>query len=245
MELVQNLVEYYDELYPVTDVQKKFYEDLLNSYPLPVKFLSIGCGTGVLENKLAKETTDVTGLETIKELLESASRKRRNQLMAIRFFQMSTIEMVRFLGKGFYNVISCLNNRIIFIHDNTLMRKFFFDCKQLIADNGCLIIGLSNYNIFNVEKQSEILLLEISSMRIKMKSKIYLGDNGKKYLTENLETASNKILPVYKDVEILPITKEQIIDFAKEAQFKEVKFYSGFDLVEATEDSQNLICIIK
>src|SRR5574344_1821611 len=144
MESVQNLVEYYDELYPVTDVQKKFYEDLMEKYSKPVRFLNIGCATGVLENRLAKQTTDVTGLETVKEFLDSASRKRRNQLMAIRFFQMSTIEMSRFLGKKFYQVISCLNDRITFIHDRTLMRKFFFDCKQLVADDGCLVLGITN-----------------------------------------------------------------------------------------------------
>ena len=101
MESIQNLVEYYDELYPVTPETFSFYDSLIEDYPKPVKFLNVGCGTGVLEYRLSKSTTDVTGLETIKELLESASRKHRNQLMALRFFKMSTIEMVRFLGKGF------------------------------------------------------------------------------------------------------------------------------------------------
>ena len=105
MEAIQNLVEYYDELYPVSAEQFDFYKSLLQEYSKPVKFLGIGCGTGVLESRLAKEITDVTGLETIKELLDSATRKHRTQLMSIRFFKMSTIEMARFLGKKFYNVI--------------------------------------------------------------------------------------------------------------------------------------------
>ena len=73
MELIQNVIEYYDELYPVTDVQKKFYADLMKQYTIPVKFLRIGCGTGYFEHLLAREGHDVTGLETSKEMLESAN----------------------------------------------------------------------------------------------------------------------------------------------------------------------------
>ena len=139
MNAVQNVIEYYDELYPVTEIQKKFYSSQIDSYTKPVKLLRVGCGTGYLEHLLAREGHDVTGLETSKEMLESANLKRRNQLMSIRFFQMTTLEMTRFLGKGFYNIISCLNDRIIYIHDATLIRKFFFDCKQLLKEDGKLV----------------------------------------------------------------------------------------------------------
>jgi len=99
MESIKNLVEYYDELYPVTLAQQTFYETLIQKYPHPAKLLSIGCGTGVLCHRLARNSVDVTGLETLRELLESANLKYRNQLMSVRYFQMSTLEMTHFLGK--------------------------------------------------------------------------------------------------------------------------------------------------
>ena len=176
MEAIQNLVEYYDELFPVTQAQYDFYTGLMEEFQKPVKFLTIGCGTGVMENYLAKQMTDVTGLETIKDLLESATRKHRTQLMSLRFFKMSTIEMVRFLGKNFYNVISCLNDRIIFIHDKILLRKFFFDCKQLLAKDGKIILQLSNYNLY--KNKSSSVMPEISSVRVSLSSKLeYVNDD--------------------------------------------------------------------
>ena len=144
MEIIQNIIEYYDELYPVTEAQKKFYREQLRNYPDPAKLLRVGCGTGLFEHLLAREGKDVTGIESFQEMLRSANLRRRNQLMSIRFFQMSYLDMARFLGKGFYNLISILDDRIIFIHDKTLLRKFFFDCKQLLAQDGCLIISLYN-----------------------------------------------------------------------------------------------------
>lgn len=243
MENIDNLVEYYDELYPVTQEQFDFYNSLVDEFQKPVRFLNIGCGTGVLENKLAKDVTDVTGLETIKELLESASRKHRNQLMAVRFFQMSTIEMVRFLGKGFYNVISCLNDRVIFIHDKVLLRKFFFDCKQLLVENGMIVLQLTNYNLY--KKSKAVNLPEKSSMRVKLSRKIEPSDGEDYLLTSGIETGNGKKIPVYDKVSVYPVLKSEIIDFAKEAGFTKIDFYSDYKKTPASDSSESLVVIIR
>ncbi|MBQ0002704.1 MAG: methyltransferase domain-containing protein [Treponema sp.] len=243
METITNLVEYYDELYPVTQEQFDFYNSILETFSKPVRFLNVGCGTGILENRLAKDMTDVTGLETIKELLESAARKRRNQLMAVRFFQMSTIEMVRFLGKGFYNVISCLNDRIIFIHDKVLLRKFFFDCKQLLVENGIIVLQLSNYNLF--KKNQPVNLPKKNSIRVSLSSKIEPADDGEYFLTSDIETGNGKKLPVYDRVKVYPVVQSEIADFAKEAGFNSVEFYSDYKKTPASESSESLVVIIR
>mgnify|MGYP002509338339 CR=1 FL=1 len=53
-ENMMNLIEYYDELYPSDETQRKFFIDLLSNYQAPSKFLRVGCGTGNLESFLAK-----------------------------------------------------------------------------------------------------------------------------------------------------------------------------------------------
>lgn len=244
METITNLVEYYDELYPVTQEQFDFYNSISEAFPKPVRFLNVGCGTGVLENRLAKDMTDVTGLETIKDLLESAARKHRNQLMAVRFFQMSTIEMVRFLGKKFYNVISCLNDRIIFIHDKVLLRKFFFDCKQLLVDDGIIILQLTNYDLY--KKPQPVKLPEKNSIRVTLSSKIEPSADGEDYLlTSSIETGNGKRLPVYDKTSVYPILKSEIVDFAKEAGFTKIDFYSDYKKTPATDSSESLVVIIR
>lgn len=243
MESMQNLVEYYDELYPVTKEQYDFYADLMEQFTKPVKFLTIGCGTGVMENYLAKQMTDVTGLETIKELLESATRKHRNQLMALRFFKMSTIEMVRFLGKNFYNVISCLNDRIIFIHDRTLLRKFFFDCKQLLAEKGMIVLQLANYKLY--KSKSSCILPEIERIRVSLSSKLEYSSDEEYLLSRNIKTGNGKILPVYQKTSVYPVTTSEIEDFAKEAGFTSFEYFADFKRNPFTEQSPSMVVIIK
>ncbi|MCK9169787.1 MAG: class I SAM-dependent methyltransferase [Treponema sp.] len=243
MEYIQNVAEYYDELYPVTDTQKKFYANIKKSYPMPVKFLQIGCGTGALEHVLAQDGSDVTGLEVSKELIAAASLRKRTQLTAVRFFQLSTLDMTRFLGKGFYNVISCLNSRIIFIHDRTLLKKFFFDSKTLLSKNGTLVLSLLN---FHHAEQSEVTQLpELSSIRVKMISSLKKNGANLMYLNQQIETGNGKILKVMDNEEIYPLMKEEIVKFGKEAGFAEFYFYDSFNMDEYTNKGNMLICVMK
>lgn len=242
MELYENIAEYFDELYPVGDELKKFYEEETKTFDAPVKYLGIGCGIGTFEHYLAKGNSDVTGLETVTSLLESANRKRRTQLMALRFFQMSSLEMCRFLGKGFYNVISILHNRIIFTHDTTLMSKLFYDCRQLLSPNGKLIISLPNFEKFNSEPVAKLPVRE--SIRVRLFSKIKTMSDGRKIMHQELETGNGKHLIVTEDAEIMPLTKNQIEQYAKEVGFTKFTFYGDFSRGEFTKDSDQLIVVI-
>ena len=241
MDFLHNIIEYYDELYPVTEEQKKLYKELTKGL-LPAKILRIGCATGGFEHWLAKEGHDVTGIETSREMLEIANRRRRMPNTAIRFFQMSTIEMTRFLGKGFYNVISCLSDRIIFIHDKTLMRKFFYDCKLLLAEGGHLVIQLSNYSVFNSKPMAKLPTQE--SIRVKLYTQLWTGDDGNYTLQQDLEHCGSKLVPVLKDVAVLPVTVDQIKSYAEEAGFTNIGLYSGYDKEPLKDDSPTIVCIL-
>lgn len=239
MEIIQNLIEYYDELYPVSDSQKKFYNDLCDRYSKPVKFLRVGCGAGLFEHTLAREGHDVTGIETYPEILRSANLRRRNQLMSIRFFQMSYLDMTRFLGKNFYNIISCLEDRIIFIHDKTLLRKFFFDCYQLLTKDGILILNLYNYSVYNKAPVSKLPVRE--SLRSKLLTEINYKEDGKPVLFQNVETGNGKLLPIHEDTPVYPILPQEIETFAMEAGFKSIKFYADWNRNPFTGKEESLV----
>lgn len=243
METIQNIVEYYEELFPVTEEQRKFFDELLKTYSAPAKLLRIGCGTGQYEHQLSKNGADVTGLETSRELLDSANRRRRTQLMSIRFFQMTALEMTRFLGKGFYNVISCLESRIIFVHDYTLMRKFFYDCKQLLAPNGSLVLSLINFNA--IEPAPTIHLPARESIRAKLFTDIITADSEDVFLNMNVENSVGKLLPVLERERIYPLIKEEIEDFARESGFNHLEFYSDFAKNPLTDNSPNVVCVLR
>ena len=241
MEYINNINEYYDELFSVTMPQKKMYEDLTKDY-MPAKVLRVGCGTGSLEHWMSKNGHDVTGIEMNQEMLETANRRRRFPNMALRFFQMSSLEMVRFLGKGFYNVISSLNDDLIFRNDEILIKKFFFDCKTLLAEKGTLVLQITNFDKYNLEEDFKLSNKE--SIRSKLYTKISYRD-GKHFLSQNLEHYGKKPVSVLRDIEIFPLGKADIERFAKEAGFSDIQFYGDWDLSPLTENSNNIVAMLR
>ena len=242
MEILENIVEYYDEIYPVTPEQKAFFAVESSNFSSPVRLLRVGCATGSFEHQLAKEGCDVTGIENIDELLESANRKRRTQLMSIRFFKMSPLEMSRFLGKGFYNVISILDDRIIFIHDPVLLKKFFYDCKQLLTKNGKLILSLLNYEKYCSD--TEVELPDIKTLRTTMYSRIVTEANGSKTLDQQIETSSGRVVDVTIAAPVYPLTKSEVERLAKDAGFRTAAFYADFARSPFTPDSDRLVAVL-
>lgn len=245
MKLNENIVEYYEELYPVSDSVKEFYAREALEYSKPVKYLSVGCGTGSFEYFLSKNGADVTGLEVENSFLESANRKKCSQLLSMRFFQMTPFEMGQYLGKKFYNIISILNDRILFFHDSVLMERFFCDCRQLLSDGGKLIISLPNFMKFQFHGECRIQLPVRESMRARLFSLFFSDGSGTYYIKQNLETGNGKILSIVDGSKIFPLTKNHIEIFAAQSGFQTIHFYSDFSAREFTEDSDSLVAVLE
>lgn len=243
MEFLNNLIEYYDELYPVSKEQKNFYSNILKEIKMPAKMLGISCSIGSFEHYLARLGNDVTGIEDSKELLESANRKRRMPNTAIRFFQMSTLEMSRFLGQNFYDVISCLNSRIIFIHDKTLLKKFFSDCKSLLTKNGILVLQLGNFINFNATDTFQIPVHK--SIRVNLISEITKDSSEEVFLSQKLDRNNGQFIQILKNEPITPLTPDMITEYAKLAGFNSIIFTNAWTQESLDESTDNIVCVLR
>lgn len=242
MEMEESFVEYYDELYPIEKGQKEMFMSLIREFPSPTRILRVGCGTGLFEHQLAREGLDATGLDDIPALLHSANLRRRTQLMTIRFFEMSYLDMARFLGKGFYNIISCIDDRILFIHDKTLLRKFFFDSKQLLSSKGILVLESVNIKAFGNDE--ELTLPDRKSIRASLYSYVD-RENGNTYYSQDLETGNGKIITIREHEKIHELTAEEIQEFASEAGFSSVELMSDYTGNPFTPESKKIVAVLR
>ncbi len=242
MKFIRNLLEYYDELFGFSPEQKVFYNEFVKGTSCPVHFLGIGCGTGLLESTLAKKGSDVTGIENCEELLRLAVSRRRTQLMSLRFFKMEAWEMTHFLAKGFYDVISVLNGRIMFIGGKDEIKKFFIDSKKLLAPGGTLVIQSVN---FEERKEEELIQLpEKQSLRVRLFSEI-TGSSNRKTISVNLENGSGRVLPILSGESIYPLLPQEIEDFAEEAGFESAEFYSDYKKTPFTGKEEDFVVLLR
>ena len=240
MDYFENFVEYYDELFPISESKKKFYESLQADSFSPIRSLHLGSGTGILEHHLAQRGFDITGIEISQPLIDSACLKRRTQLMALRFFKLSTLDIGNVLGKNFFNVISTLNDRIIFLRKKEYLENLFSQCKELLTNNGIFII-----ETFNYEKILNTNISEITreSIRTKFKTKIR-KNNEEIFISQIIETPNGKSNVISNEINVHIPTIKEIEELSKKYNYSKIEFFEDFEGTPFTKDSEALICIL-
>ena len=123
----------------------------------------------------------------------------------------------------------------------TLLAKFFYDCKQLLSDEGKLIIALPNFA--KKINSKEILIPIREGFRAKLKSKIFVKDENH-MLTADIETSNEKFFSIAKEKKVYLLTANEIQELANKAGFRKCKFYEDFNMSEYTENSEELIAVI-
>ena len=217
MESLENIVEYYDELYPVSDGQKSFFGTLLQHYEAPARLLRINCASGAFEHALARDGYDVTGTDASRDFIDTAVRRKRIPNADVRFFQMTPSEIGRFLAKSFYQCLYMLEDALYFIGDKILFRKFFFDCRKLLTPGGSLVLHMPGFPQVR------------ESIRVKLLSVLKKDDDGTLLLSQHLEREGEKFIPVRTDVPVYMPPADETERFAKEAGFDSVDFYTDWE----------------
>jgi SAM-dependent methyltransferase len=243
------IIEYYDELFPTDSAARQFLLDVIESRkestggkPAPMsRYLGIGCATGNLENALAQAGIDVTGIDRNPEMIETAKRRMKRSVSTNRFFEMSTLDMPRYLKDGSFNLIGCLDNLLPSIGDETLLRKFFHDARKLLAKNGAFVIEVLNLDKY--ESNKAVLLPPRGSVRVRLNESWLPLGGGKFELGLALELGSGKAIRLKKGLEYFAVGSEKLEAYAREAGFTECARYADFSKAAWTTESPRTIIV--
>ena len=66
----------------------------------------------------------------------------------------------------------------------------------------------------------------------------------KAIITQTIETYSKKI-PVFENMEILPVTKQLLIELANKAGFTKIDFYGDYKKTPLSDNSEEIICVLE
>ena len=248
-EFYSEILEYYDELFPLKDEVVQFFvklqqEQQEDSRPGPAplcRLLDIGCATGSLENRLSGYVMDITGIDKNPDMIETATRRMKRVTSTLRFFEMSALEMRRFLKQGSFHIISCIENTLPYISDETLLRKFFHDACELLATGGKFVVQTLNFD--SILKNTKLQLPDLRSVRVTLQRSFLKAENGLFTLDSALELGNGRKIILQKTTQVLPATKAQIESYAKEAGFSTCASYSDFLQNEWTEEGSLTVLV--
>lgn len=245
MIYIKRWLEYYEDLFTIEPNQEEFFENLCKNFAAPAKLLSVECGPAALTQKLHQTHPDITVTDSFAEFLSIVNTRQESQENAIHAFNLQPADITRYLGKKFYNVIMCCNYRLIFMKEKTLIQKFMFDMKQLLSDNGYLVLDLINFSKYDFSLTKIELPTKTCERATLYSSLIKDSDQAKYKLYQNVVTKSGKLIEETKDEEVCPISLETFKVFAQELKYSSIDFYSDYFGNPLTSDSDKIICVLR
>ena len=246
MIYVKRWIEYYEDLFRVEPNQVDFIKTLASDFKRPAKILSVECGPGELSRELVKTNNfEITAVDSYQEFVNVCTTRNRNLDKPFPVFNLNPADLGRYLGKNFFNIIYCLNYRIIFLKDRTMIKKFMFDAKFLLTEGGYLVMDLFNFTKYDFS-ETKIDMPVRKGDRATLYTSIVKNSESMNYqLYQHIVTNSGKVIDEVKDETVCPISLETFKSFAEELGFSSIKFYSDYSGNELGKDSDKIICVLK
>lgn len=240
---IEKFIEYYNELYPADEGLKKIVAKKISNLPKPVKLIEIEAGPNIFSSNLDSFGLDITATDTFGDFTTVANSDQSNKEKNLHIFNISTIDIARYLGSDFFDIALCINSRLLIVNNLTLLKKFLFDVKMLLKDDGVFVIEVVNFSKYDLFAD-RIEIPERKSLRVSIETYI-TRDKDEYYLWETLITAKKNSLRIVKNRLIYPFTKETIERVATEVKYSSVEFYSDFNKTPYSKDSERVVCILK
>ena len=233
-------IELYGDLYEINKAEETFFYNLCNEFPQHAKTLNVEAGLALLPSKLAYKY-DVTVTDSHQEFIKYILSKQTNSEIQPPTFHINSNEIAKYLGKEFFNVIYCINSRLIFLQEQSLIEKLLFDAKSLLTKDGYIVFDLINFSRYDLT-QNEIELPVRKTEKLSLHGKITKGADGSFLLTQLAKLPNGEAIDVVKDEKICVLTKDAIEDIAKRIGFSSITFYSDYNKTPYQKDGYRLIC---
>lgn len=158
MEFYRALSKYYDEIFPLKDVQKKFLQQYIEKHSVQA-ILDVGCGTGSFALAAAGMGIKATGVDLSPEMVEIAERRSQGQNAKAYFQVADMLKLDSVLGM--YDAVLCLGNTLAHLTTPQDLRQALYQFK--VKANRALI-QVVNYDRILAKKVTELPEIKTPSL---------------------------------------------------------------------------------
>lgn len=235
-------LDYYSDFFPHQDVEVEFIESYLENQD-NAKLLYVECGMAPLAKDFLSKY-DITFTDKFSEYTTLLNKRLIHKNNRVHIFNLDPIDIARYLAKDFFSTIFCLHNKMIFMQDDVLIKKFLFDSKMLLKENGKIILGLSNFSKYNLQKD----IIEFPTVKSSRGSlKVHLSKDKELVsyrLSGEIIPSNGKTIQISQNEKVFPLGLETIKKIAEELKFSSVEFFGDYLKSPFNKNSSNLICVL-
>lgn len=230
--LYDNLLEYYDELFPVDQDRITFLEELSrrirpagSDKEYRPQVLDVGCATGTFSLALMKRGLDVTGIDANSAMVQSACRRNPEPRTNARFFQMDMRDIGRSFAHERFDLVLCLGNTLVHLEDADEILYFMKQARSLLRPGGAFVFQTINYD--KIARENITVLPAIESPRARFEREYRRRDDGRISFEATIFASNGQ--PVFRDrTALYPATPIELAELLKKTGLKQVDLFEDF-----------------
>ncbi|MNZ97678.1 Glycine/sarcosine N-methyltransferase [compost metagenome] len=224
MNFYEKLSEVYDVIFPTNQDTVHF---LSKQLPSGGCVLDIACATGGYASALATLGYQVEAIDLDKDMIQQA-RERKDA--GVHWIVGNMTKVRDYYNDSSFDLIYCIGNSIVHLDHKEDVINMITDCRQLLRNDGRLVIGAVNYNRIITNQISGLPTIERKENNISFERKYQLDSVNNKILFETklVEHVDNKEVNFESSVPLLPLYEEELCSIAYESGFSKVELYGGF-----------------
>ena len=234
MPFYSQIVEAYDQLFPLNMKQVEFVENAVGGNLAAKRIMDIGCGTGSLSIALARRSAVVRGFDYDREMVIKAEEKRP-QALDLQFQEGDMKATAALYSNSMFDAVLCFGNTLVHLTSLDEVKAVFSNISKQILQGGKFLFQIINYDRILAENVDALPTIQTDKYNF-VRNYIHRSDGNIDFETI-LSTGDEKI---ENTVPLLAVTKSQIVELL-EPIFGDIKCYGGFDGSDWSKDTFHLV----
>lgn len=221
MKFYDDIVRYYDDIFPLAEGKVKFVTQLMNQRGVR-SLLDVGCATGTFANRMADRLEGVDGFDLDKAMVDLANERFERPGLRFRVGNMLETNEV---FEHQYDLVTCFGNTLVHL-DKEGVEKTFRRIKKALNEEGVFLGQILNYNhVFDAGIKT-LPLIDNDVIRFdrtyEWQNREIIEFTGKLTVKETGEQSENTI-------DLSPISKEALESGLIAAGFIKICFYKNYN----------------
>ena len=229
----ENFAYYYDSL-----MDEQFYDDyyqFINEHASFKSVLELGCGTGKIAIRLAKDNKEIYATDLSKDMLEVARMKALDSDVNL---MLGRVDMTDFKSNRAVDLILCLCDSINYVLSKKKVLQTFKNVYESLKYNGTFIFDVDS--LYKMDYVLDGYFEEEDDDEFYFKWAVKKTGEGKvEHLVEIIDKENNEHINEIHHQQTYSI--DTYLELLKKAGFNEVEYYGEFE--EYYDKSQRIIFV--
>lgn len=249
-DIYTSLAPLYDTLMEDVDYESwaDFIDEIIQTHHFnPINILELACGTGALALSLAElECYTITATDLSPAMIEIAKKKSEDFELNVDFFPMNFLDIT--ISKSFDSIYTVFDS-VNYLKEPSEIKTFLTNTHRILNDGGLLIFdfstpknSLESVDFLNEEEGDTGKFRFFRTSKYDPIEKIHYN----KFDIDELDEETGKVIRSFHETHTQrAYSLNEILSIVEQTPYHLVAKYTGFDLINADENSARVTMVLK